>query len=336
MKRRLFVALIVLLMMFTAAPPAQAGCEWVIIDWVWNEELQDYEPVWEYQCTPDPPQWHSLNLIVTNAATGAPIAGAHVGISIDFGNGSYRYTDGGGFANFGVTAADVGYNVSAGGFHNAGGSVWTGGDNQLYVGLTRLPGRYRVGSNQHGPTCYYDGYDSGPDQCDPQQSVGTQPTANENTSAGDQGFTLTSGGAEQYTELLMSPQQAAIPSCRAYTKNGTAGWISVQVNPVLGALAWTARMHYPPADWGGCWKAWVLVNGQQRDSKSQSYPPHGSLPQSQAPSGSMVQINVWHIFYTWYSTVIYLGPEVGWRWFGSWLPQIVNGRLDCMMPFAGL
>ena len=42
----------------------------------------------------------------------------------------------------------------------------------------------------------------------------------------------------------------ASPSCRAYTKRGNAGYISVQVNSMDGSLAWGAYMNNPLDNYG--------------------------------------------------------------------------------------
>lgn len=69
--------------------------------------------------TSPPPQYANLNITVTAAATAAPLAGATVLISPDFGNGTQRTTDGNGFANFGVlVGADVEINILKAGFVN--------------------------------------------------------------------------------------------------------------------------------------------------------------------------------------------------------------------------
>jgi hypothetical protein len=81
-------------------------------------------------------QWYNLNIIVRNAVTNAPIPGALVEIDQDFGNGSYRYTDGGGFSNFGVTAATIYYQASSAGFASASGNVTISDHHTAYLWLT--------------------------------------------------------------------------------------------------------------------------------------------------------------------------------------------------------
>lgn len=81
-------------------------------------------------------QWYNLNIIVYNAATNAPISGALVTIDQDFGNGTQRHTDGGGFSNFGVTAATINYSVSAAGFHAGQGTAAVNDHYTAYVGLS--------------------------------------------------------------------------------------------------------------------------------------------------------------------------------------------------------
>lgn len=81
-------------------------------------------------------QWYNLNIVVYNAATNAPIPGALVAIDQDFGNGTFRYTDGGGFSNFGVTEATIHYSASKAGFSSASGDVTVTDHHTAYLGLS--------------------------------------------------------------------------------------------------------------------------------------------------------------------------------------------------------
>lgn len=81
-------------------------------------------------------QWYNLNIIVYNTSTNAGIPGALVTIDQDFGNGTTRYTDGGGFSNFGVTEAQIYFSASAAGFSAGYGDVYITDHHTAYVGLT--------------------------------------------------------------------------------------------------------------------------------------------------------------------------------------------------------
>lgn len=146
MRRRLmkalFVAAATLVISGATVRPALAGCDWVIVDWVWNEDIQDYEPVWEYQCWPDPPpppEWRNLNIIAYDSRTGAGICGSNVHISIDFGNGQEGTTGCDGLANFGVTRwSHIDFSINAGGYFSYGGSVDIDGDVAVSAPLTNV------------------------------------------------------------------------------------------------------------------------------------------------------------------------------------------------------
>jgi hypothetical protein len=79
-----------------------------------------------------------LNFIVKDTCNSAPVSGAEVRISRDFGNGVSRRTDGGGFANFGVTRdTEVGWSVSRPGYNDARGSVNSDGGVGTVISLQR-------------------------------------------------------------------------------------------------------------------------------------------------------------------------------------------------------
>jgi hypothetical protein len=84
----------------------------------------------------------------------------------------------------------------------------------------------------------------------------------------------------------------------------------------------------------GLWMAQVSVNGHLEDSKRQFYPPHGTLPTTKAPPGSIVNVSVQHIFMMWYVTSFYT-PEFGWVYTGMWRPALAGGTVRCIMPFFG-
>ena len=69
----------------------------------------------------------NLNFIAKDVCTGNPVSNALVTIDQNFGNGSTRTTDGGGFSNFGVlTNKTIGWSVSANGFNFTSNSISTG------------------------------------------------------------------------------------------------------------------------------------------------------------------------------------------------------------------
>ena len=90
-----------------------------------------------------------------------------------------------------------------------------------------------------------------------------------------------------------APGGSAMPSCRRADVFGSSGTIHIQTSP-SGTVAWGIYMHAYGANWGP-WKVAVLVNGKQVDFKNQVYPPHGSVPPSRAPSGSVFSIAAVHV-----------------------------------------
>ena len=93
----------------------------------------------------------------------------------------------------------------------------------------------------------------------------------------------------------------------------------------MGSYMWQSIYNY------GHWTATVLVNGQQRDTKNQFYPPHASLPASAVPPGSIVTIIVGHLFFQWFVSPVYY-PDVGWRFRAYWGPAFASGTLSCIVP----
>lgn len=87
---------------------------------------------------PAPPSMVNLNFNVkNNCGAGSPVSGASVNIDQNFGNGTSRTTDGGGFANFGVNAdTDIGWSVSKGGYNSSSGTVNSGNGKTVSVILT--------------------------------------------------------------------------------------------------------------------------------------------------------------------------------------------------------
>ena len=87
-----------------------------------------------------PETFVNLNFIVKDVCTNNPVSNALVTINQNFGNGSTRTTDGGGFSNFGVlTNKTIGWSVSANGFSTANGNVSSGtNDKTVNVTLNRI------------------------------------------------------------------------------------------------------------------------------------------------------------------------------------------------------
>jgi hypothetical protein len=108
-----------------------------------------------------------------------------------------------------------------------------------------------------------------------------------------------------------------LPSCRSHTRRGNVGYIAVQTSPV-GYVQWGAFMYRWWENWGW-WGVNVFVNGRRVDAKSQYYPPHGSLPPSVAPSGSVFSIYVVHIYFRW-----------SFPWI--WRPALAYGTVTCIVP----
>ena len=130
----------------------------------------------------------------------------------------------------------------------AGGCSWDDTDNgpdQCDPNETSAPqGRYRVDDG----TCWFDVNDRGPNQCNPNVALGEPPIASEDT---PQQFDLDLFEGEGGYDTQALP----VPSCRAYTKRGNGGYISVQVNPVDGPCngAPTCRIGRTTSGGGGRW-----------------------------------------------------------------------------------
>jgi hypothetical protein len=170
-----------------------------------------------------------------------------------------------------------------------------------------------------GVSCYWEPSESGANECDPDVPIGAQPTADANTTpevTDNSGFSGTGVVAFEYL--------GGLPSCRAYETRGNVGYISLQTNPA-GYLSWGSYMYIGPDNYGWWW-ANLYVNGALRDAKSQVYPPHGSLPPTLAPPGSVVSLGVFHIFWRWFGGWSYLGEGLGWRWNMSWIPYYAGAR----------
>lgn len=137
--RRAIVTILMFLALLGVSQPAFAACDWVIVGWYWNEETQQEEPIWEWQCWEDPPEWRNLNIISYDYRTGAGLCGSSVEISIDFGNGWQRTTDCSGFSNFSVHRySTINYSVHANGYYTHGGQVYIDGDVTAYAPMDRI------------------------------------------------------------------------------------------------------------------------------------------------------------------------------------------------------
>lgn len=88
--------------------------------------------------------------------------------------------------------------------------------------------------------------------------------------------------------------QPPLPSCRTVVFPGTTGAIEVQTSPA-GYVQWGAYMYSIVLDFGKWWSE-EYVNGKLINSKPvQLYPPHGSQPPQNVPSGSVFSVQVEHV-----------------------------------------
>jgi hypothetical protein len=122
------------------------------------------------------------------------------------------------------------------------------------------------------------------------------------------------GGSTDYAAAVAAA--GPLPSCRSFTVKGRLGYIAVQTSPT-GYVQWGSYM-YRWLDNYGWWGVTVFVNGRLVDKKSQSYPPHGSLPPSVAPPGSVFSLNMAHTF-------------LSFSWSGIRV-VLVYGNLTCIVP----
>lgn len=286
----------------------------------------------------DARQWYNLNVIVYNTSNNAGIPGALVTIDQDFGNGTQRNADGGGFTNFGVTEAAIGYTASAAGFLSGSGSTYVVNHTTVYIGLAPASGggRYQLNGSGASLECIWVSGASGPDQCDPNVAPTTPPALAEPsyTTYDDTGNSLASSDYS-YQGGLNATAAGFIPSCRAYTKNGSHGYVSVQTDPWSGTVALGAYMYNGFHNYGP-WLMYIWVNGVHVPSgpKFQLYPIHTSIPPAQAPAGSIVHVQVYHQFLYWKVGIVFT-PE-GARLRGGWHIALSSGNLTCMVPFPGL
>lgn len=96
----------------------------------------------------------------------------------------------------------------------------------------------------------------------------------------------TAGSAHNVDSVL--PDRADLPSCRAITYRGNAGYIAVQTAPDR-TVTWGVYMYNPLRNYGH-WIADVYVDGRRVDHKDQLYPPHGKVNPKHARSGSEFHI----------------------------------------------
>jgi hypothetical protein len=122
------------------------------------------------------------------------------------------------------------------------------------------------------------------------------------------------GGSEAYatTAAAIGPLQ----SCRSVMHRGSVGYIAIQTSPI-GYVQWGAYMYRWWENYGW-WGVNVYVNGRRVDAKSQYYPPHGSLPPTVAPPGSVFSIYAVHVYFQWH-------------WWG-WGPAVAYGSVSCIVP----
>lgn len=195
--------------------------------------------------------------------------------------------------------------------------VWNSGD----LSCTWSPAA--TGDNECGPDW----------MPDPPEIEDEEDPAFSEVEEDEQGF---SGVSEQDDSPEAYDSQSGLPSCNSYTKNGNVGYIAVQTHPTDGTLAWGAYMYNPIYNFG-FWSAQVYSNSVLRDSKNQLYPPHGSVAPVHAPVGSVIVINVTHLY--WALFVEWVWEGWGGRegsWWGGWRPvfrygpQIARGTLSCL------
>jgi hypothetical protein len=148
-----------------------------------------------------------------------------------------------------------------------------------------------------------DPYPPPPDDSPPPPEESTPPDVVE----GD-GLSGVSAEAESFV--------SGLPSCRSFTVKGRYGYIAVQTSPT-GYVQWGTAM-YRWLDNFGWWVADTYVNGVRRTHMSQNYPPHGSLPPSVAPPGSVFAVNMAHTF-------------LAFSWSGIRV-ILVYGNLTCIVP----
>ncbi len=274
-------------------------------------------------------QFYNLNFIVYDTSTNGAIPGASVQIDQDFGNGTFRSTDGGGFANFGVYAVVIGYSVSSGGYTMANGSVSVSDHTTLYIGMTPRPsGRYRF----TGWTCEWVA-ENGPNECDPHTAPASGPPAPPNPQSTPE--YVYPDSLSQSNEYIaggyITSQGQTLPSCASFVRRGNLGWISIQTNPANGYIQIGTGMYNIIWNWGP-WLETLYRNGVRFTTKFEWYPPHDSRGPGEFPAGSLVGVAMQHFFYVWMVTTVY-HPEYGWRIVGLFKLAYSYGRLDCIKPY---
>jgi hypothetical protein len=90
--------------------------------------------------------------------------------------------------------------------------------------------------------------------------------------------TLVSGCGSGGTNVSCSP---------SYEYSNSYGKISAQQRGKGYGIAWGA---YPNGNPSGTYTADVYINGRRFDHKSQTYPPHGSVPASAVKTGDIFRL----------------------------------------------
>ena len=131
---------------------------------------------------------------------------------------------------------------------------------------------------------------------------------------------LASEAAEQAASTAVAAVESAdasaaaaggLASCASHQVRGNVGYIYAQTD-IGGRFHWGAAMYRPSWNWGP-WVVDVRRYQHRVDFKRQMYAPHGSVPPSSAPSGSVMHVGAVHVFW----------------WFGF---RTAVGLLSCRMP----
>jgi hypothetical protein len=210
------------------------------------------------------------------------------------------------------------------------------GPNQCDPNAPPPTGRYKT----DGWSCWFDANDSGPNQCDPNvpvqnpYPVDTTPDTYEQSG---EGFAGTDDGGGY---PLQSAQGQTLESCRNFHKWGNVGVIAIQWDEFHG-LAWQAWMYNPLENYSGLWWAQLYINGQLSDQKTwQWQTPHGSKPPNMQPpqgvpgAGSIITLYIVHVYFRWIVVPQYIW-DYGWVFYGRFVPFYAQGTASCIVPPPG-
>jgi hypothetical protein len=178
-----------------------------------------------------------------------------------------------------------------------GGCYWDGNDSGPDQ-CSPVSGRWKDDGNGG---CYWDANDSGPHQCEP-PAAPSDPPSGVSVPYYDETYDA------QSQELEGLGYEVSNPSCTNFRKNGNVGYIGID-RLATGTITWGAYMHKAWQDYGW-WSADVYVNSNKFDGKTQAYPPHGTIPAASAPVGSNITVVAVHFY-----------PELRWVWTPTWVPE---------------